>query len=562
MFDLVLRGGRVYDGTGAPPVDADVGVVDGRIAEIGPGLGRARRILDVEGLAVSPGFIDNHTHFDAQLLWDPAATTSCFHGITTVVIGNCGLSLAPCRDDTRDALIGTLGRVEAISRRVLEAGIDWSWHTTAEYFARLRGRIGVNVGALIGHCAVRHAVMGEDAVERAATDHEIHAMQALVRDGMAAGALGFSTNNTPRHMREDGKPIASRFADGREVDALFAVLAELGAGVLQNVQGWSPSMDIKAKVDYVADVALKTGRPVLWQGIVHRWHEGDDWRTALAATARVREDDRVRMYPVTQVKPVEKRFTLQNAQVFDEFPTWRTVMMTPLERRTALFADAEIRRKLSWEAIEDPARSHFGKRWDLVWINDVVHEEHRELVGLSIAELAARRGASVIDAFLDLALAENLGTEFFRYSTQGDPAAVAEILRSPHVLVGQSDAGAHLVFDAAFGFSSTFLGRWVRDERLMTLEAGIRRLTLDVADVFGMRDRGALAPGYAADVAVFDPDRIDSFDPEWATDLPGGERRLVQRAAGVAHTIVNGVPLVEDGELTGALSGQVVGAWI
>jgi N-acyl-D-amino-acid deacylase len=357
VFDLVVRGGRVYDGTGTPPIDADVAVSDGRIVEIGDAVGSSRRVIDVDGLAVAPGFIDNHTHFDAQLLWDPAATTSCFHGITTVITGNCGLSLAPCRDDTRDALISTLGRVEAISREVLEAGIDWSWHSTAEYFDRLRCRLGVNVGALIGHCAVRHAVMGEDAVERPATDDEIRAMQQLVRDGMNAGAVGFSTNNTPRHMREDGKPVASRLADRRELDAIFGVLSDIGAGVIQNVQGFSPSTDVQTKVDFVSEIARSTGRPVLWQGIVHRWHEGEEWREALRLTELARQDDRVVMYPVTQVKAVEKRFTLENAQVFDEFPTWRTVMMVPLEQRKALLADREMRRRLSWEAVEDPARS-------------------------------------------------------------------------------------------------------------------------------------------------------------------------------------------------------------
>ena len=558
MFDLVITGGRVYDGTGAPPIDADVAVTDGRIVEVARDVGPGRRVIDVEGLAVAPGFIDNHTHFDAQLLWDPAATTSCYHGITTVVTGNCGLSLAPCRDDTRDALISTLGRVEAISRDVLERGIDWSWHSTGEYFDRLRGRLGVNVAALIGHCAVRHAVMGEDAVERPATDREIEAMQQLVREGMDAGAAGLSTNNSPRHMREDGKPVASRLADGRELDALFGVLREIGAGVIQNVQGFSPSMDVQTKIDYVSDVARSTGRPVLWQGIVHRWHEGEEWREALRLTEAARRDRRVVMYPVTQVKPVEKRFTLENAQVFDEFPTWRTVMMAPLEQRKALFADHEMRRRLSWEAVEDPARSHFGKRWDLVWVQQVDRDAHQPLVGLSVAEVAERQGKSVIDAFLDLALDEDFKTGFFRYSTQGDPAAVAEILRSPYVMVGQSDAGAHLVFDAAFGFSSTFLGRWVRDESLMSLEAGIRRLTADVANVFGLTDRGVIAAGRAADIAVFDPSRVDSAEPEWANDLPGGERRLVQRALGVTHTIVNGVPLVEHGELTGSLSGRVV----
>jgi len=547
MLDLVVRGGVVYDGSGAAPYAADVGIRGGRIVQLGSDIDVARRTIDVDGLAVAPGFIDNHTHFDAQLLWDPLATSSCYHGITTVITGNCGLSLAPCRPDTRDALVSTFVRAEAISRNVLEAGIDWSWESTGEYLRAFEGRLGVNMGALIGHCAVRHAVMGEDAVERQATSDEIVAMAQLVRDGMLAGAVGFSTQNNPRHMREDGKPMASSLADHAELDALLDVLGDLNCGVIQNIQEFSPDKDAVGRVAYLTDVAKRTGRPVLWQGMVHRWQTGDAWRELLAATTEAVRDGGAAIYPVTQAKPIEQRFTLTNAQCFDEFPTWRTMSLVPADQREQFLRDPAVRAKLRWEAIDDPAPSHFGKRWDLVWVYRAATEANRALDGLSITELAEKQGKDLLDAFLDLALEEGLETTYHRFATQGDPAAVAEMLKSPYVVVGQSDAGAHMAFDAKFGFSSTFLGTWVRDRELMPLEVGVRKLTFDIATIFGFADRGLLGVGYAADIAVFDPARINAAEPEWATDLPAGERRLIQRAEGVHHTIVNGVPIVEHG---------------
>lgn len=557
MFDLILRGGRVYDGSGGASYEADVAVAGGRIVEIGKVSGAATRTLDVTGMAVSPGFIDNHTHFDAQLLWDPYATSSCFHGVTTVITGNCGMSLAPCLPSTHDHLVSTLSRVEAISRAVLESGISWSWETTAEYFAALRGKIGLNVGSLIGHSAVRHAVMGEAAIERAATADEIESIRRLVTEGMAAGAVGLSTDNNPRHLRDDGKPVASRFASAAELDALYGALASANRGVLQNIQGFSPSQEPREKVNYVADVAAATGRPVVWQGIVHRWHQENEWREALAATEEVVRRRGVQIYPVTQVKRVEKRFTLINCQVFDEFPTWQKVMLVPVEQRKLLLADPRVRAKLGYEAVEDPTPSHFGKRWDLLWIQKT-RPQNQRYEGLSVVAAAKSAGKSIIDFFLDLSLEEDLETEFYRYSTQGDPVAVAEILRSPYVLIGQSDGGAHMAFDAAFGFSTAFLGEWVRDAKLMSLEEGVRKLTFDVARIFGLGDRGLLAPGYAADLAVFDPATVAALEPEWAHDLPGGEPRLIQRAQGVLFTIVNGEVVVESDATTGARPGVVV----
>ena len=314
MYDLLLKGGRVYDGSGLPSYNADVGVVNGKIDGIGRLDGDAKRTLDVDGLAVAPGFIDPHTHLDAQLLWDPLGTSSCYHGVTSVIVGNCGLSLAPAKVEDRDAVIKSFVRVEAISRRVLEEGVQWKWTSTGEYLDVLGTKLGINAAALVGHIAVRHYVMGEDAVERSATLEEIEKMRALVRQGMEAGAVGFSTNQNPRHIREDKKPVASRLASDEELGTLLDVLCEMNAGVVQLSGGGA---DARGRIDYAAGMARRTGRPVLWQSISHSWSRPDHWRSMLDQTAKVFREEGLPIYAMTQAKPFEMRYTLLDAQCFD-----------------------------------------------------------------------------------------------------------------------------------------------------------------------------------------------------------------------------------------------------
>jgi N-acyl-D-aspartate/D-glutamate deacylase len=555
MYDLMLKGGRVYDGSGLPSYNADVGLANGKIVEIGRLHGPARRTLDVTGLAVAPGFIDPHTHLDAQLLWDPMGTSSCYHGVTSVVVGNCGLSLAPAKPENRDAVIKSFVRVEAISRRVLEEGVQWKWVSTPEYLDALGSRLGINAAALVGHIAVRHYVMGEDAVERPATADEIEKMRALVRQGMEAGAVGFSTNQNPRHIREDKKPVASRLATDDELGALLDVLGEMNAGVIQLSGGGT---DARGRIAYAAGMARRTGRPVLWQSISHSWSRPHHWRGMLDATAKVFNEEGLPIYAMTQAKPFEMRYTLLDAQCFDEFPTWKTAMFSPVEVRRQMFSDAGCRTRLRAEAVEDKSPSVFPRRWDVIFVDQVKLPKNKCLERKTVEEVARSLGKDGLDVFLDLSLEEDLQTRFVHITTQGDPDAVCEILKHPTVMIGQSDAGAHMGYDARFGYCTAFLGRWVRDCGIMPLEEAVSKLTFRVASVFGLNDRGLARPGMAADLVVFDPSTINTMEPEYVQDLPGNETRMIQKAIGVHHTIVNGEMAIENGAATGARPGRVL----
>ena len=555
MYDLLLKGGRIYDGSGMPSSYADVGISGGKIVEIGRLNGGAKRTLNVDGLAVAPGFIDPHTHLDAQLFWDPLGTSSCFHGVTSVVVGNCGLSLAPAKPEDRDAVIKSFVRVEAISRRVLEEGIQWKWKSTAEYLDALGTRLGINAAALIGHIAVRHNVMGEDAVERQATAEEIAKMKELVRQGMEAGAVGFSTNQNPRHIREDKKPVASRLAADEELGSLLDVLAEMNSGVVQLSGGGA---DARGRIAYAAQMARRTGRPVLWQSINHSWSRPNHWEEMLANTQRVFKEEGLPIYAMTQAKPFQNRYTLLDAQCFDEFPTWKSAMFSPVPVRKQMFADSAMRKKLRAEAIEDQSPSVFPRRWDVIFVDHVKLPKNKIFERKTVQEIARAEGKDGLDWFLDISLEEDLETRFVHTNTQGDPNAVCEILKHPAVMIGQSDAGAHMGYDARFGYSTAFLGCWVRDHGIMSLEEAVNKLTFRVASVFGLSDRGLLRAGFAADIAVFDPATVNTLEPEYVQDLPAKETRMIQKAAGVPHTIVNGEVVIQDGAPTGAFPGKVL----
>jgi N-acyl-D-aspartate/D-glutamate deacylase len=555
MYDLLIKGGRIYDGSGMPSYYGDLAIGDGKIVDIGRLNGAAKRTLNVDGLAVAPGFIDPHTHLDAQLLWDPLGTSSCFHGVTSVVLGNCGLSLAPAKVADREAVIKSFVRVEAINRRVLEEGIRWQWISTAEYLHALGAKLGINAAALIGHIAVRHYVMGEDAVERSATAEEIARMQSLVREGMAAGAVGFSTNQNPRHIREDRKPVASRLANDQELGALLDVLGEINSGVVQLSGGGA---DARGRIAYAAEMARRTGRPVLWQSISHSWSRPHHWREMLASTERVFKEQGLPIYAMTQAKPFQNRYTLRDAQCFDEFPTWKTALFSPLEVRKQMFADSAVRKKLRAEAIEDQSPSVFPRRWDVIFVDAVKLAKNKAQERKSVKEIAEAQGKDGLDCFLDISLEEDLETRFVHTNTQGDPAAVCEILKHPAVMIGQSDAGAHMGYDARFGYSTAFLGCWVRDHGIMPLEEAVAKLTFRVASVFGLGDRGLLRPGLAGDIAIFDPLTVNTREPEYVQDLPGNETRMIQKAIGVPYTIVNGEVVIDNGVPTAARSGKVL----
>jgi N-acyl-D-aspartate/D-glutamate deacylase len=551
-YDLLVKGGRIYDGSGMPSYMGDVAVKGGRIVEIGRVKESANRTIDVQGLAVAPGFIDHHTHMDAQIFWDPYATSEPQHGVTSIVMGNCGLTLAPAKPADHDALVKSFVRVEAIPRSVLEQGVPWGWHTFGDYLDTLERKIGVNVGALVGHIAVRQYVMGEESVERAATAKEIEQMKRLVLGAMESGALGFSTNRNERHMREDGKPVGSRLADDEEFFALCQVLGDLNSGVIETIFG-------RNKIEHFElydKLARLTGRPILWQSLQHRWVEPNLWREQLDAVAPIFGDG-YQAYGLSHTVPLVRHFTLKNCQVFDEFPTWKGLMFLPVEGRAEAFKDPETRKKMRAD-LADPRPTNFHRRWDVLRVEKTVRAENQRYNDKSVAEMASMRGQDPLDAFLDLSLEEGLDTVFWNANNGGDTNAMGEILRSPYVLIGTSDAGAHVQFGADFGYGTTLLGLWVRERQLLTLEHAIHKLTFHIASIFGLEGRGLLRPGFAADLVIFDPKTVDAHEPEWAEDYPGKTKRLIQRSEGIYFTVVNGRPIYEDGRLSGELPGQVL----
>ena len=551
-YDLIVRGGRVVDGSGLPSYVADVGVKDGKIVEIGRLKEGAARTIDAHGLAVAPGFIDHHTHLDAQMLWDPYGTCEPQHGITSVIMGNCGLSLAPRRAGIEDAIVKSFVRVEAIPRSALEQGVKWNWNSYGEYLDNFEGKIGINVGGLVGHIAVRHNALGEEAVERKASGAEVQKMRSLVLDAMEGGALGMSTNRNDRHMREDGKPVASRLADDEEFFALSDVLAERNAGVIETILGRNKIEHFK----WYHELARRTQRPVLWQSLQHRWVEPNLWREQLAAVEPIFKAG-YQAYGLSHTVPLVRHFTLKDCQVFDEFPTWKNLMFLPVEIRRQAFSDPETRQKLRQD-LADPRPTNFHRRWDIPRVEKVVKPENQKYVGKTIAELGALRNEDPLDAFLNLSLEEDLGTIFWNANNGGDWNAMGEILRSPYVLIGTSDAGAHVLFGADFGYGTILLGLWVRERQVMTLEQAIHKLTFHPASIFGLSGRGLLRVGYAADMAIFDPNTVNAEEPEWANDFPADSKRMVQRAVGMHYTIVNGTVIHEHGRLSGELPGQVL----
>ena len=554
-YDLIIRNGRIVDGSGMPAFNGDVAVKDGKIAGIGKYTDTADRIIDADGLAVSPGFIDNHTHYDAQILWDPMFTSSCWHGVTSVVMGNCGLAIAPARQKDGDTLLRMLSRIEAIPIEALRSGVDFSWETIGEYLNRISGKLGLNVGSLIGHSAVRQYVMGDGASERDATADEIEGMREIVRQGMRAGALGFTTDKNPNHINDEGRPIPSVAASEEEFLSLCEVLGEVGAGVIQTSAGGGKH--VPANFEMSKKAAQRSGRPVVWLTISHRWSEPDVWRKYLDMAEQGFKDG-FQAYPICTPRRNNTRFTMKNAQIFDGLPSWLPIMLGDDEAKLAAFSDPAKRRELHREAVDATDPTTFSRRWDLMYITKPVLPKNHDLKGKSVADLAKETGKGVLDAFLDLVVEEKLETAFEINQTNGDDNAVGQILRSPYTVIGLSDAGAHVVFDAGYGYCTRLLGFWVREKKIMSLEDAIRKLTFHSASVFGLHDRGLLRPGMAADITIFDPDTVDALEPVVVNDLPGGGPRLMQKSRGIHYTIVNGSVLMEKNEHTGAYPGQLL----
>jgi len=476
------------------------------------------------------------------------------------VMGNCGLTLAPCKPESRNALIGTFVRVEAMPRHSLEAGIPWEWTTHGDFLDALsRRRLGLNIATLVGHCAVRQYAMGEASVEREANDPEISQMEELVRQGMAAGAFGFSTNSNQTHFREDGKPVPSRFAGLGEAQRLSRVVGASRRGAVQFTHGAFATPEHVANIGKWYDAILsETGRPLIGESIRHRWSEPDLWRKQLDDV-----EERWRRgfasYAMTSTRRSLRRWNLKDGERFKELPEWKRLMSLTMESRKDELGKGETRQRLAGEMASASLATDLTDRWSSVAVNKVSRAEHEHFQGKSIDELSRLQGKTAMDAFLDLALAEDLETVFEESNTQGDEKAVREIFQSPYVMLGQSDAGAHVASgNPGFGFGTLLLSYWVRERKIMSLEDAIRKLTFMPASIFGIADRGLLRPGMAADIFVFDPAAIGLEKPRQVNDLPEGAPRFVQSARGIHYSIVNGSVLMQNGAHTGAYPGKVL----
>ena len=555
-YDLLIRNGRIVDGSGMPAFRGDIAVKDGKIVEIGKINGAASRTIDADGLVVSPGFIDNHCHYDAQVTWDPLCTFSPQHGATTVIFGNCSLSLAPVRRGKEARMAEFLSYVEAIPMEVLST-VDVDWETMPQYMDKLDKSLGVNAGTLIGHTAVRFYVMGDDCQKRAATDDEIKAMQDVVRDGMTHGALGFSASRQKGHYDPQGVPIPALWADDNEIFAISDVLRDLGTGTIQVGGG----VDSELSDGLMAKLAEATGRPVIYNSLSQTVRNPDKWKKHIA---RVEETARagIRAYPMCSPNRVTQDFTMKNCQVFRGLPTWHPILLMSDEEKLRAYADPQVRDKLHAEAVAFtvPVQTVGFSRtwWDYMSVNEPALPKNKSLQFKTIGEIAKLQGKRVIDAFLDLVVEEKLQTRFLLAESNIDDEALRRILTYPNAFIGLGDGGAHVQFHGGYGYTTRLLGEWVREKQALTLEQAVKRLTFESASLFGISDRGLLREGLAADIVLFDPDTVMPGPETVVHDFPAGGWRIKEPAVGIHMTIVNGQVLLEDGKHTGALPGRVL----
>ncbi len=553
-YDLLVKNGRIIDGSGRPAFHGDVGIAGGKIVELGRLDGPAKRTIEADGRVVAPGFVDNHCHYDAQVLWDPLCTFSCHHGATTVIIGNCSLALAPVKAEEREKLAGMLSYVEAIPMDVLQAGVPWNWETFPEYMRAIGQRLGVNVGTLIGHSAVRLYAMGKDASERDATDAELAVMRRVVREAIDAGALGLSITRNMNHFDISGQRIPAACAPESELFALADVLREAGTGVIQCGGGTNPEM----KDRLLSRISQACGRPVMYNTLLEQARQPGRWKKHLAHVEQVVSEG-LRAIPLCNPGSIVNRFTMKNCQVFRSMPTWLPILQGPDEQKLIAYRDPATRAKLRAE-VDAPLTpdSTFSKRWDLMLVEETKLSKNHGLRGKHLAEIGEKQGKHPVDVLLDLALEEELETVFSLGEINMDTEAVGQILSSPYAVVGLSDGGAHVQFHSNVSNPTRLLGYWVREKKIMSLELAVRRLTFDSATAFGIYDRGLLQPGMAADVVVFDPDTVRPVAEDVVHDFPSDGWRMRELAEGIHYTVVNGEVLLEKGTHTGNLPGRVL----
>lgn len=553
-YDLLIKNGRVIDGSGRPAYTGDVAVAGGKIVEVGRLSGTARQTIEADGRAIAPGFVDNHCHYDAQVVWDPLCTYSCHHGSTTVIIGNCSLALAPVKPEAREKLAGMLSYVEAIPMDVLQAGVPWNWESFPQYMGAIGQRLGVNVGTLVGHSAVRLYAMGEECSDRDATAAELETMRRLVRESIDAGALGLSITRNMNHFDIAGKRIPAACAPESELFALADVLREAGTGVLQCGGGTNPEM----KDRLLSRISEASGRPVMYNTLLEQARQPGRWRQHLAHVEETAKQG-IRAIPLCNPGSILNRFTMKNCQVFRSMPTWLPILQGLDADKLRAYSNPEIRAKLRAE-VDAPLGpdSTFSQRWDLMVVEEPKLAKNRGLAGKHIAEIAKAQGKHPVDAFLDLAVEEELETGFCLGEINMDTEAVAQILGSPYAVVGLTDGGAHVQFHSNVSNPTRLLGYWVREKKIMSLERAVQRLTFDSAAAFGIYDRGLVQPGMAADLVVFDPDTVAPRKEDVVHDFPANGWRMRELADGIHYTVVNGEVLLEKGEHTGAHPGRVL----
>lgn len=553
-LDLVIRNGLVVDGTGAPGRRADVAVAGGRIVDVGRVGDRARREIDADGLVVAPGFVDPHTHYDAQICWDPALTPSSWHGVTTVVMGNCGVGIAPCRPTAREIAMRDLVNVEAIPFEVLDAGITWEWESFPEYMAAAERRgATLNLAFLAPLTPFRHYVMGEASMERAATPDETTRIAALLGGAIDAGAFGFSSTLLNQHIGFGGRPLACRNASRAELAAYCNVLRERGKGAIEIAVTKQLGVLDEPELELLDFMLAASGRPITFIAMFDR----DDIPEALRESLRRAAPLIARgARPQTSPLPLTREVSMRSPFSFAAFPSWKRVFEDQSKAaQAAVYRDPAFRARFRAE-LARPAG--FGN-WERITVLEVRSPALKHLEGRTVAELAAAQGKDGVDALLDLTLADDLENTFTMASFNTRADRMAEILNDPAMLLGLGDGGAHLDMLCDAGYPTYVLGTWVRERGVLGLEHAVRRMTSDPADFFGIADRGRLQPGLAADIVVFDAATVGSAGrPERLYDLPGGAKRMVMRSRGIGCTIVNGVVIWENSALTGAGAGQVL----
>lgn len=560
-YDLLIKNGTIVDGTGALSFAGNVAVSDGKIAAVGEVSGKARDVVDAEGRLVTPGFVDIHTHLDAQITWDPIASSSCWHGVSSIVMGNCGVTFAPCKPEDRDYLARLMESVEDVPAKTISAGMPWTWETYGEYLQSLDNLPkGVNVGGLVGHCAVRLFAMGEDALKNEpATPEEIARMRAAVDEAMAGGALGFSTSRTPLHLTPDGDAVPGTYASADELRGICAALGARGAGVVEAAtaaQAGDGEDEVRAnlarEVAWMRQVSTETGRPIVFNLAQTRgMPQGYQW---LLDAVSENTGDGARLIPQSTTRGIGVLFGFQNRTPFDRAPAWRALRGMPMAEKIARLRDSEYRAEMVRQSVADLPPLDFND----VFVLDAERPRYDHEEDQSLAAHAARLHTSAPDAFIELSLAGE-GMTMFNYPfLNPEMDAVERMLSNEHVVLGLGDSGAHcgMIMDASL--PTYFLTYWVRERGLFGVEQAIHKLTGEPAALFELDGRGLLREGAKADINIIDFDGMRLHGPRFVHDLPAGAGRYVQKAEGYSRMYVNGELFMQDGEHAGALAGDVL----